>query len=34
MTNAELVETEEELQFYQDVHAILDEAESKTYEVF
>ncbi len=32
MTNAELVETEEELHFYQDVHAILDEAKSKTYE--
>ena len=32
MMNAELVETEEELHFYQDVHAILDEAKSKTYE--
>lgn len=32
MTNIELMDTEEEQQFYKDVHAILDEAKSKTYE--
>ena len=32
MTNTELMDTEEEQQFYKDVHAILDEAKSKTYE--
>ncbi len=32
MTNTELMDTEEELKFYQDVHEILDEAKSKTYE--
>lgn len=33
MANIELMDTEDELKFYQDVHAILDEAKSKTYEV-
>lgn len=33
MANTELMDTEDELKFYQDVHAILDEAKSKTYEV-
>ena len=32
MTNIELMDTEEEQQFYKDVHAILDEAKSKIYE--
>lgn len=32
MTSTELMDTEDELKFYQDVHAILDEAKSKTYE--
>lgn len=32
MTNIELMDTEEEQKFYKDVHAILDEAKSKTYE--
>ena len=32
MKNAELIDTEDELKFYQEVHAILDEAKSKTYE--
>ena len=32
MANTELMDTEDELKFYQDVHAILDEAKSKTYE--
>ena len=32
MANTELIDTEDELKFYQDVHAILDEAKSKTYE--
>lgn len=32
MGNTELVDTEDELKFYQDVHEILDEAKSKTYE--
>lgn len=33
MANTELMDTEDELKFYQDVHAILDEAKSKTYEM-
>lgn len=32
MVNTELMDTEDELKFYQDVHAILDEAKSRTYE--
>lgn len=32
MANTELMDTEDELKFYQDVHAILDEAKSKIYE--
>ncbi len=32
MANTELTDTEDDLKFYQDVHAILDEAKSKTYE--
>ena len=32
MANIELMDTEDELKFYQDVHVILDEAKSKTYE--
>ena len=32
MSNTELMDTEDELKFYQDVHAILDEAKNKTYE--
>lgn len=32
MKNAELIDTEDELKFYQDVYEILDEAKSKTYE--
>ena len=32
MANTELMDTEDELQFYQDIHAILDDAKSKTYE--
>ena len=32
MANTELMDTEDELKFYQDVHAILDRAKSKTYE--
>ena len=32
MVNTALMDTEDELKFYQDVHAILDEAKSKTYE--
>ncbi len=32
MANTDLMDTEDELKFYQDVHAILDEAKSKTYE--
>ena len=32
MANTELMDTEDELKFYQDVYAILDEAKSKTYE--
>ena len=32
MANTELMDTEDELKFYKDVHAILDEAKSKTYE--
>ena len=32
MAHTELMDTEDELKFYQDVHAILDEAKSKTYE--
>lgn len=32
MANTELMDTEDELKFYQEVHAILDEAKSKIYE--
>ena len=32
MTSAELMDTEDEVRFYQDVHAILDDAKRKTYE--
>lgn len=32
MANTELMDTEDELKFYHDVHEILDEAKSKTYE--
>ncbi len=32
MTSTELMDTEDELQFYQDIHTILDDARSKTYE--
>lgn len=32
MTSTELMDTEDELQFYQDVHAILDDAKNKAYE--
>ena len=32
MANTELMDTEDELKFYQDVHTILDEAKSKSYE--
>ena len=32
MANTELMDTEDELQFYQDIHAILDDEKSKTYE--
>ncbi len=32
MANTDLMDTEDELKFYQDIHAILDEAKSKTYE--
>ncbi len=33
MADTELMDTEDELKFYHDVHEILDEAKSKTYEV-
>nr|WP_296474170.1 PDDEXK nuclease domain-containing protein [uncultured Acetatifactor sp.] len=32
MLKEELMDTQEELQFYQDIHAILDDAKSRTYE--
>jgi len=32
MANTELMDTEDELKFYKDIHAILDEAKSTTYE--
>lgn len=32
MMSTELMDTEDELKFYQDIHTILDEAKSKTYE--
>ena len=32
MLREELMDTEEELQFYRDIHVILDEAKSRTYE--
>ena len=32
MANTKLMDTEDELKFYQEIHAILDETKSKTFE--
>ncbi len=33
MANIQLTDTEEELQFYRDIHVILDEAKNKAYTI-